>query len=589
MSSGGSESTKVKRRVRAKKPKAVLFQDAAVDALGEEGAAAHRRKWEEFETGYGQKHQEKGNGIILSLIDSGLSTIAIRGALGKVGQTRIDKLRKFDPNAPPRIKQPSWNAFLDKDKKAIKDFIATLPVEDGFPCAHRQPKQYVAIEGATWKSIHSDYMKYVGRLPTKPRVAGYHRWTQYVHFYFPNLRLHRTKEDECNCCIRLKLELSNPEITEARRHELKLELETHLDVAIEQRKMMNKIVTDYCNQYEDAAFMHRLQALLLRIDNEDMESKLPEAVMNGVELFCVCQKPEDDRAYIQCSPCQKWFHHECIGLDVSAVDASVDWVCPKCTRDPPKNSWHRIQIQCEDFGQVIPLLWYKFERPGLDYFTSSLMPQNFVIADRSHNLNDVFLYDERLQGKDGDAMCNLRFLYHSGLLKTRGLDAMPKILVSIMDNCVDQNKSQCTMMFFMWLLTWLYDRILLVFLILGHSHMAADRVVSWSKRSLQGRNLFNGKHIAECIDGVKNVSASYLDHANNHRPFFSGWKSIFSKYFKPLPGGYTENYVFEFFQGVCHIRPHVNSPGYNHIFCEEKNLVRFKNSSLNDIFSTTDL
>ena len=56
MSSGGSESTKVKRRVRAKKPKAVLFWDAAVDALGEEGAAAHRRKWEEFETGYGQKH-----------------------------------------------------------------------------------------------------------------------------------------------------------------------------------------------------------------------------------------------------------------------------------------------------------------------------------------------------------------------------------------------------------------------------------------------------------------------------------------------------------------------------------------------------
>ena len=85
MSSGGSESTKVKRRVRAKKPKAVLFWDAAVDALGEEGAAAHRRKWEEFETGYGQKHYEKGNGIILSLIDSGLSTIAIRGALGKVG------------------------------------------------------------------------------------------------------------------------------------------------------------------------------------------------------------------------------------------------------------------------------------------------------------------------------------------------------------------------------------------------------------------------------------------------------------------------------------------------------------------------
>ena len=59
------------------------------------------------ETGCEQKHYKKDNIVILSLIDSGLSTNAIRGTLGKVRQTRIDKLRKFDFNTQPRIKQPS--------------------------------------------------------------------------------------------------------------------------------------------------------------------------------------------------------------------------------------------------------------------------------------------------------------------------------------------------------------------------------------------------------------------------------------------------------------------------------------------------
>jgi hypothetical protein len=73
-----------------------------------------------------------------------------------------------------------------------------------------------------------------------------------------------------------------------------------------------------------------------------------------------------------------------------------------------------IQIQIEDFGGSAS----GHSRPSVDYFNSNLMVLNFVVANLTINNNDVFLYDERAQGKDVDALCNLRFTYHLEKFKT---------------------------------------------------------------------------------------------------------------------------------------------------------------------------
>ena len=58
--------------------------------------------------------------------------------------------------------------------------------------------------------------------------------------------------------------------------------------------------------------------------------------------------------------------------------------------------------------------------------------------------NKVYLYDERSMGKDCDALCSLRWLYHTELYAARNSSSMaaPETLYIIMDNCVGQNKSQ---------------------------------------------------------------------------------------------------------------------------------------------------
>jgi hypothetical protein len=100
-----------------------------------------------------------------------------------------------------------------------------------------------------------------------------------------------------------------------------------------------------------------------------------------------------------------------------------------------------IQIQIEDFGGSFAMPHYGHSRPSADYFNSNLMVLNFVVADLTSDSADVLFYDERTQGKDADAPCNLRcmrFTYHSNKFKTmlERKQATPKILVVILDNCV---------------------------------------------------------------------------------------------------------------------------------------------------------
>ncbi|ETO83580.1 hypothetical protein F444_02423, partial [Phytophthora nicotianae P1976] len=138
-------------------------------------------------------------------------------------------------------------------------------------------------------------------------------------------------------------------------------------------------------------------------------------------------------------------------------------------------------IQIEDYGGSFALPHYGFKRPAADYFNSNLMMHNFVIADITNGLNNVMVYDERCSGKGAGALCSLRLLYHMQL-RTRYIKAgilTPEkslTLLVIMDNCVGQNKSRAVFAFYAMLSVVFYKKVVLLFLLPGHSHNAADRV-----------------------------------------------------------------------------------------------------------------
>ena len=47
------------------------------------------------------------------------------------------------------------------------------------------------------------------------------------------------------------------------------------------------------------------------------------------ELFCICRN-EKTRPMIACDQCKKWFHKDCIGLDIDNSYKSEAWACEPC-------------------------------------------------------------------------------------------------------------------------------------------------------------------------------------------------------------------------------------------------------------------
>ncbi|CAM6025609.1 unnamed protein product [Sphagnum balticum] len=97
-----------------------------------------------------------------------------------------------------------------------------------------------------------------------------------------------------------------------------------------------------------------------------------------------------------------------------------------------------IQMQIEDFGDSFAMPHYGHLRPSVDYLNSNMMVSNFVVVDFTNDSADMLFYDEQVSGKDADALCNLRFPYHSNNFKTmlERKQTTPKILVVILNNCI---------------------------------------------------------------------------------------------------------------------------------------------------------
>ncbi|KAE8960311.1 hypothetical protein PR001_g30422 [Phytophthora rubi] len=227
-----------------------------------------------------------------------------------------------------------------------------------------------------------------------------------------------------------------------------------------------------------------------------------------------------------------------------------------------------MQIQIEDFGGGLPLPNYGNRRPSADYFNSNLMLHNFVVADLTSGENNVFVYDERAQGKGADALCNLRLFQHLRLRQQyrQASNEAPEnthTLLLILDNCVGQNKSRVVFMFYAMLSIVFYKKVLLLFLLPGHSHNSADRVVGWCKRNLKGKNLYDPGEVVAQMNTTPAIKAEFLDHRTGTDPFFVGWKALLSKYFESMPDGYTANYFYEIDAGVVTTRHLVTTADQN--------------------------
>ena len=329
--SGGHSTTKATpvRRTKLSDKENNLLN--ACRALDEDTVEELRDSWESLDLkGYGEQNYHQANGIIQSLIDQGLSICAIKGTLEKVGNNQIDRIRK-NPVQVPRNAFKCHNTFSEDDIGRIIVFSNCLEKEDGFPCAHRQPRQYLTKEGATaascWR-VYSMVMKSNGF-----RASGVNRFNEYWKHCFPGLRCTQLKSDACDSCVRIDIALQDPDITSAEIEDLKSQQSMHLEAAKAQRRFMNAAVTASAKSWIDNA--------------EDCFDGNVEIIPEELEI-----------------------------LDTPPVVAGY--------------MLRNVIVQCEDFGQSIAMPHYGHCQPGLDYFNSNLMMYEFVVSDTISKQNNVY-------------------------------------------------------------------------------------------------------------------------------------------------------------------------------------------------------
>ncbi len=78
------------------------------------------------------------------------------------------------------------------------------------------------------------------------------------------------------------------------------------------------------------------------LNNTDIhmsQANLPTEIIvrNDGQLFCICQRPYDDRLfYIGCDICLDWYHGACVGIFQLESVALDTYVCPKCLQKQGK-------------------------------------------------------------------------------------------------------------------------------------------------------------------------------------------------------------------------------------------------------------
>ncbi|XP_041454613.1 uncharacterized protein LOC121407545 [Lytechinus variegatus] len=531
---------KKKYKKLSRKDKLDNARERVVRKLGEE-------KIEEivntFSKADGTANKARADGMILTMLAQGLSQIEVISIL-PVGGYRVSRLSRFDPEEEEgKTRKIPWHAATDEDKEAIKKQIDSWDIEPGYPCAHRKPLEYIEA-GKEWQALYAEYKE--ERCMSGNRVLSLVRWREYVRAFRPRLRLKHATTDLCNCCYKIDLELKDPAISDERKAELKLQKETHLEDAITQRRAMNKAVAQYQKAW--APNDHAVEEVLsLVIDpdepgNEDTnQPEIPAEIDEG-----------DASSEANGHP--------------SSITTNTN---PNDQASTTKDEARKIVVLCEDYGQAIALPSYKLSRPNVDYFNSDLHIQMFNICDVTQKKNAILLYDERTAGKDGNATCSLRWYYHCKFLQNllqKGISP-PTMAIKVLDNCVGQNKSQCTLMFDCLLSLLLYDRVANFYLLPGHSHMKPDQVVSSCKRALNKKNLYIPDQV---VDAFNTVSGMHAEFFIPEKKVFRDWDRLLKKYLKPLPTGFTENYCFEVANGAVVYKPLVSSPdedGLEHIFC----------------------
>ena len=200
-----------------------------------------------------------------------------------------------------------------------------------------------------------------------------------------------------------------------------------------------------------------------------------------------------------------------------------------------------------DYGQNMELPVYNNEQPGITYYYSPLSIYNLGIVDHAHRYNDgrvsehlhCHVYHEGVGKKGANNVASLimKTLRELQLLRE---DSVGGELNIIFDNCSGQNKNNTVLKLALWIMAMGYFKsVQFIFLVVGHTKNAADRLFNSLKHEYRKQNLFTFDQLARTLD----QSASVTVHRTVANDFLD-YDSLLDGIYRKLAGNIKQNHIF---------------------------------------------
>ena len=200
-----------------------------------------------------------------------------------------------------------------------------------------------------------------------------------------------------------------------------------------------------------------------------------------------------------------------------------------------------------DFGQNMELPVYNKQQPGCTYYYSPLSVYNLGMVNHGHK--DV-------NGKVGAHM--YAHVYHEGVGK-KGANNVASLIVKtlkllnllqenspgeelniIFDNCSGQNKNNTVLKLAGWLKAMGYfKQVNFIFLIVGHTKNAADRLFNSLKHEYRKKNIYTMDSLVASLSKSKSVTVLPTEPGD-----FFNYDALFKDLFRNLSGAVKKNHIF---------------------------------------------
>jgi len=200
-----------------------------------------------------------------------------------------------------------------------------------------------------------------------------------------------------------------------------------------------------------------------------------------------------------------------------------------------------------DYGQNMELPVYNKEQPGVTYYYSPLSIYNLGMVDHAHVYNDgrvtehmhCHVYHEGVGKKGASNVTSLIVKTLRGLNLLRD-DSVGGELNIVFDNCSGQNKNNTVLRLAAWLMAMGYFKaVQFIFLVVGHTKNAADRLFNSLKHEYRKQNLFTFDELVTALD----QSATVTVHRTVADDFLD-YDKLFDGIYRKLSGQIKQNHIF---------------------------------------------